>query len=190
MDPLSPHVGGMFDGSSAEASVEDTGIRRTKSLDEVVRGQLLPATGDQDLLHLHRLLAVNMGTAGLSQLFEDTCTSLGRAWTRGECETVEDFVAWLHTNLGIDLQGQSCWPNVHELRLAAHVIKHGNGASADELRELNPSLFSYPGIDGTEVCITEADFPRYADALITLWNWLGQELHGRRWTLSQSDSEQ
>lgn len=184
MDPLSPYVGEMFDGSSAEASVETNGVERTKTLDEAIRGQLLPAIGDLESQHLHRLLAVNIGTAGLCQLFERTCTTLARTWTGGKCESVEGFVDWLRTNLGIDLQGQPCWLNVHELRLAARVMRHGDGASAEELRRVNPSLFSYPGIDGNEVCITEADFPRYAESLIALWSWLGGELRGRQWKVS------
>lgn len=57
-----------------------------------------------ELLFPLRQSALNLGTAGLFHLFEQTATSLGRAWIRGECRSVDAFADWIHRALGIDLK--------------------------------------------------------------------------------------
>ena len=150
-----------------------------------------------ELLFPLRQSALNLGTAGLFHLFEQTCTSFGRAWRRGECKKLEHFLDWLSDALGIDPRAQGFWGDVHELHMVANVIKHGEGWSADELRTINPALFDYPGthgfmaglhhspvaapLAGGDLFVTEDDYLRYVQAIEALWGWLARQLHGHNW---------
>lgn len=171
---------------------------------DIEHGAIADAANDRaistyELLFTIRQSALNLGTAGLFHLFEQTSTSLGRAWKRGDCEKLEQFLDWLRDSIGVDARGQTFWSTVHELHLVANVIKHGEGRSADELRKINPRLFDYPGahgfmagrrhspvtapLAGGDLFVTGADYERYVDAVAALWTWLVERLNGRQWQL-------
>ncbi len=150
-----------------------------------------------ELLFPLRQSALNLGTAGLFHLFEQTSTSFGRAWKRGDCKKLEHFLDWLRDAIGVDARGQTFWSTVHELHMVANVIKHGEGWSADELRKINPRLFDFPGthgfmaglhhspvaapLAGGDLFVTEEDYVRYVDAVVALWTWLGEQLNRNHW---------
>ena len=154
-----------------------------------------------ELLFPLRQSALNLGTAGLFHLFEQTSTSFGRAWKRGDCKTLEHFLDWLRDAIGVDARAQTFWSAVHELHMVANVIKHGEGWSADELRKINPVLFDYPGthglmaglhhsavaapLAGGDLFVTEEDYVRYVDAVAALWTWLAEQLKGNHWHIPQ-----
>jgi hypothetical protein len=152
-----------------------------------------------ELLFPLRQSALNLGTAGLFHLFEQTCTSFGRAWKRGECKKLEHFLDWLRDATGLDVRAQDFWSNINELHMVANVIKHGEGWSADELRKINPALFDYPGtygfmaglyhapvaapLAGGDLYVTEDDYGRYGEALTASWSWLAAQLQGNYWQI-------
>jgi hypothetical protein len=154
-----------------------------------------------ELLFPLRQSALNLGTAGLFHLFEQTSTSFGRAWKRGDCKKLEHFLDWLHDAIGVDVRAQTFWGAIHELHMVANVIKHGEGWSADELRKINPRLFDYPGthgfmaglhhspvaapLAGGDLFVTEDDYVRYVDAVAALWTWLAEQLNGHHWRIRQ-----
>lgn len=155
-----------------------------------------------ELLFPLRQSALNLGTAGLFHLFEQTCTSFGRAWSRGECKKLEHFLDWLFDVLGIDARAEGFWTDVHELHMVANVIKHGEGWSAEELRKINPALFDYPGthsfmagmhhspvtapLAGGDLFVTDDDYLRYVHAIEALWSWLAGRLAGHSWHIPKS----
>lgn len=159
------------------------------------------AISTYQLLFPLRQSALNLGAVGLFHLLEQTCTSLGRAWIRGECGSVEDFVVWVQKNLGINIKPNDYWRNLKELNSLANVIKHGEGGSASKLRRMNPKLFHYPGtfeladiatdmpiaapLAGDEIFVTVEDFERYVDAIERFWDTLQAGLVGRRWTIAK-----
>lgn len=138
---------------------------------------------------------LNLCVAGLFHLFEQTCTSLGRAWMRKECESVDEWVHWLRVQLSLDPTHEPFWSVVRELRLVTNVIKHGEGSSAKKLRKINPAIFDLPGVadlrdtgyqlpvvaplSGGDLYATESDYSRYCDGVLSFWNWLDIGVKGR-----------
>ncbi|MBT9169497.1 MAG: hypothetical protein DDT19_02857 [Syntrophomonadaceae bacterium] len=79
----------------------------------------------------------------------------------------------------------SCWHKIDELRLLCNVIKHGNGSSANELRDKNPELFKKPDLFNKEIQMIELckttlleetlnidqnTLLCYKDALLSFWD--------------------
>jgi hypothetical protein len=102
---------------------------------------------------------------------------------------------------GIDLSGLCSWRSVDELRLVANTIKHGEGGSAQELRNHRPDLFVHPvlrnqgdaGIPpvsqvylpagGEDVFVTLEDIARYRDALVRFWHEFSEAILRTRGTM-------
>jgi hypothetical protein len=159
------------------------------------------AVSTYQLLFPLKQSALNLGTAGLFHLLEQTCTSLGRAWIRGECDSVEDFVVWVQTRLGVDIKSKIFWKNLKELNSLANVIKHGEGGSATKLRRTNPKLFHYPGtfevsqisldlpiaapLAGDEIFVTLEDFNRYVASVEQFWDCIYSGVNGKSWIISK-----
>jgi len=59
---------------------------------------------------------------------------------------LEVVKTWYLDNLGIDLSSLPSWGIIDELRLVANSVKHAEGKSAMQLRELRPELFSNPDL--------------------------------------------
>jgi len=89
---------------------------------------------------------VNLMAAGLYHLIEQQLAALSAdcAYDRVADTNLEKLKTWYRTNLGIDLTSIPAWSRIHELRLVANSVKHAEGGSAKQLRELRPDLFSNP----------------------------------------------
>lgn len=87
----------------------------------------------------------------------------------------------------VAIENFACWPKINELRLLCNVIKHGDGASANDLRYINPDLFKRPDffhkesrMDVIELCkttlleetlnIDQNTLFCYKDALLSFWD--------------------
>jgi hypothetical protein len=141
-----------------------------------------------------RQAALNLSAAGLFHLFEQTTTGLGRAWTRTTSATIPRLEKWLAGHLGVVVQDQPFWPVLRELRLVANVVKHGEGDSAEKLREVNPALFEHPGsptlgfplsfpvsaaLAGDDIFVTDADLMRYVKSVKDYYAFLEDHLAGK-----------
>jgi hypothetical protein len=47
-------------------------------------------------------------------------------------------------NIGIDLASLAAWAKIDELRSVANSVKHAEGGSARQLRQVRPDLFQSP----------------------------------------------
>ena len=69
---------------------------------------------------------------------------------RDEIPTAE-AIKWFKNDVGLDLKGLLSWPVINELRLVANAVKHGEGHSAADLRQLRPDLFVLPQFKDREI---------------------------------------
>ena len=105
----------------------------------------------------------------------------------------KDAFAWFKHTLGLDIASLASWPKIYELQLVANVVKHGEGASAAELRKIRPDLFVYPtlresGIGPSEVLrvertlfgndffVTTEEFEGYHNGSVAFWIELADAL--------------
>jgi hypothetical protein len=95
---------------------------------------------------------------------------------------------------GVKVDALPSWRTIDELRLAANVIKHGEGPSARKLREVRPQLLFAPSLQGLgtgvahrhvsqplaglDVYVTVSDIRRYRDGLSDFWRELSDALLG------------
>lgn len=47
---------------------------------------------------------------------------------------------------GVDISKTKSWPRLHELKCLVNTIKHGDGTSADKLRDIRPDFFLLPDL--------------------------------------------
>ena len=89
---------------------------------------------------------VNLLAAGLYHMIEQQlgALSLDCAYERVSDTNLDVVKTWYVTNLGIDLSSLEPWAKLRELRLVANSVKHAEGGSAKQLRELRPDLFQDP----------------------------------------------
>ena len=88
---------------------------------------------------------------------------------------------------GFDLKAFRAYQKIRELQLCCNCIKHADGRSCEELKELNPSLFIFPllrnsaeadtsyrriytPMAGEDIWVTEDDFEEYVVGIINFWN--------------------
>jgi hypothetical protein len=88
---------------------------------------------------------INLMVAGLFHLFEQQAGVLARELDR-KCELSSSKYPWkklkdVLRQMKVDVSLFKSHPLLDEVRLAANVIKHGDGDSSSELRSINPSLF-------------------------------------------------
>ena len=57
---------------------------------------------------------------------------------------IHAYADWIAANLGLSLRDLPQWDAVAELRLVANAVKHAEGESEQELRQLRPDLFVHP----------------------------------------------
>jgi len=137
---------------------------------------------------------MNLGTVGLSHLFDQQCCIFHRRQLLDRNEendkallTRREFKTRL-ARAAIKIENLSSWPKIDELRLAANTIKHAEGDSARKLREVRPDLFLcskatiYAPMSGEGICIKVTDFEQYERAIVQFWDELG--------TLIQANSNQ
>src|SRR5260370_8941912 len=136
---------------------------------------------------------VNLLAAGLYHLIEQQlgALSLDCAYERVSDPKLDVVKTWYMTNLGIDLPSLEPWAKIDELRLIANSVKHAEGGSAKQLRELRPDLFQNPAfahiraemgaswfdrqeplsmpLAGEDLFVTEDDFRNYSTAAAALF---------------------
>lgn len=53
---------------------------------------------------------------------------------------------WYRDHFGLDLSALPDWATMDELRLVANTVKHAEGGSAEQLRNIRPQLFRHPAV--------------------------------------------
>lgn len=128
---------------------------------------------------------LNLFTAGLFHLVEQQLANLCHDATIDEHPPKESYLDkvydWYKTNFQLDLHLSEQWDKIHELRLVANTIKHAEGKSAQDLRQLRPELFRHPALRGDPPDSFSIAFPIHLplggddiyvteDALTEFWN--------------------
>lgn len=105
------------------------------------------------------------------------------------CTNVKE-IKQLFAYHGVDIESLDCWGKVNELQLLNNVIKHGDGRSAEELRQFNKSLFDnryiqddFPlSIESTllseVLAVSQSLFNEYCKYLKTFWDQLPERSFG------------
>jgi hypothetical protein len=94
-----------------------------------------------------RQTMLNLMAAGLFHLVEQQLATLSRdgIFDGPVGDTKLSIVAeWYQRKLGTTLAEMPSWSTINEMRLVANTVKHGEGNSARDLREVNPALFNNP----------------------------------------------
>jgi len=98
---------------------------------------------------------------------------------------------------GIELESLPAWPALQELRLAANVVKHAEGNSAEKLRTCRPDLFQYPPfraegeapipeprvympLAGEDLYVTPGDLQSWCQGLESVLGELADKLEDQR----------
>jgi hypothetical protein len=95
---------------------------------------------------------------------------------------------------GIDVTKMPTWAKINELRLLANAIKHADGSSGDELKQLRPDLFEHPStkefwlknfsgvrrvympLSGNDIYVTLDALKSYCSTLVQFWSELADVL--------------
>jgi len=101
-------------------------------------------------------------------------------------------VSWFKDTIGLDLASLPSWPLIEELRLVANVVKHGEGASAEDLQKVRADMFVYPtlrngktgvgtlrikaSLFGHDFFVTKEEFERYHKGSVAFWTELADAL--------------
>lgn len=104
-----------------------------------------------------------------------------------------DGIERLWKKYGMNIKEWNCWTKLNECRLVTNTIKHGEGQSERELREMRPDLFEFQNsicgrkfdrlrlyhstINEITLNITERDLENYADALMEFWELIPTNQH-------------
>jgi len=106
-----------------------------------------------------------------------------------------NYIKNCYTNFGVDFSTLNNWDKINELRLLVNVIKHGDGTSADTLRNLRPDYFAstsrfftispdddllkYHGASLLDqvLQVSDQDFKEYLDALVDFWKQLPEYMN-------------
>lgn len=111
--------------------------------------------------------------------FKDFCT-------RGIDDIKEEFLEFDQ-----DLEKLSCWVKINELRLLTNVIKHGDGWSATQLKELRLDFFKsdfsdYDLLNLYKTTLNEKvlnidddEFIKYCEAIVEFWNVLPEKMYSK-----------
>jgi hypothetical protein len=142
----------------------------------------------------------NLAAAGLYHLFEQQMMVFHRRQVLDKAEENDvKLVCWPEferriANAGVRLNHLGSWSRVHELRLVANTVKHGEGPSAQKLHELRHELFVHPGLrgelslnghtplsaempmGGQDVYVTRDDLEAYRRALLSFWLEFGEAI--------------
>jgi hypothetical protein len=89
---------------------------------------------------------LNLLATGLYHLVEQQLAALSDdcAYERVRNTDLRTGKQWYAENLGVDLSWLAAWAKIDELRLVANSVKHADGGSARQLREIRPDLFENP----------------------------------------------
>jgi len=157
-----------------------------------------------DTMNSLRQSMVNLLAAGLYHLIEQqlSALSLDCAYKRVRDTRLDIVQNWYSANLGIDLTSLSAWARIDELRLVANSVKHAEGPSAQQLRELRADLFQNPAfadiraeigsgwldrqeplampLAGEDLFVTENDLHNYYAAAVALFEGIVEFCEARR----------
>lgn len=147
---------------------------------------------------------INLLAAGLFHLIEQQlgALSLDCGYERVRDTKLDVVKAWYMANLGIDLSLLEPWAKIDELRLVANSVKHAEGGSARQLRQLRPDLFQNPAfaeiraemggrwldrqeplampLAGEDLFVTEDDLRIYSAAAVALFAGIVEFCEARR----------
>lgn len=143
---------------------------------------------------------VNLFAIGLYHLLEQQLTFFVRRWLLFDDKAVPariwDEAKTLLLERGVNIETVPAYPKVNELRLLANCIKHGDGKSCEDLRQLRPELFRVPGtheldvfdelelppvpviqpLGGEDVYVSKEEFEIYVAAVKSFWTDLSKLL--------------
>lgn len=97
-----------------------------------------------------RQSTLNLFAVGLFHLVEQELADLCRDGAfdvapPGDTKIAE-VARWYGDHFGLDLSALSDWHTMDELRLVANTVKHAEGASSEQLRNIRPQLFQHPAV--------------------------------------------
>jgi hypothetical protein len=97
-----------------------------------------------------RQTTLNLFAAGLFHLVEQQLADLCHDATFHKPPPNDTKLSvltdWYRAHFSLDLKALSAWPKIDQLRLIANCVKHGEGSSATQLRQLRPDLFEDPRV--------------------------------------------
>lgn len=139
---------------------------------------------------------MNLATVALYHIFEQQLLFFHRRQVLHPSE--EDDNAKLRVgelkkrllDSGIDIESLGSWSKVNELRLVANSVKHAEGTSSEQLRDLRPDLFVDPSLHdenlsrlsssgvylplaGQDIYVTADDLEGYRSAVVMFWEEFG-----------------
>lgn len=153
------------------------------------------AAEHHEMLWSMRSATLNMYSAALYHLTEqhivDLCSMIADFHKRVEIPPGE-AIKWLRDEVGLDVKSLPSWPIIHELRLVANAVKHGEGHSAEDLHQLRPDLFVLPMFNNTDIgrsrtrvrkplfgrdiYVSSEDFAKYHDGSVAFWTEIADAL--------------
>ena len=166
-----------FDPGDIAEDTRDAGIERYQALASMKQGSL-----NIFAVLLHHLFQQHVLTYHRREVLprhEESNRSL---------LNISVFESRVRDRFGISIRDLPAWPTLEELRHVANVVKHAEGSSATELRQLRPEIFVYPPFRGDErlmrhpgshvfmpaggedLFLTEDDLRRYGDATVSFWD--------------------
>ena len=90
----------------------------------------------------------------------------------------------------INIEELNCWEGVDELRLLCNTLKHGDGKSAEQLRNRRPDFFVKDGLEEFDLLslyntilleevlnICEKDYYSFCDILLCFWDELPERMY-------------
>lgn len=97
-----------------------------------------------------RQSTLNLLAVGLFHLVEQRLADLCRDASFDVAPPGDTKIAvvasWYRDHFGLELSALPDWATTDELRLVANAVKHAEGGSAEELRNIRPQLFQHPAI--------------------------------------------
>lgn len=204
LDRVLPAFEGLEAEAEALAKEEYARLGRLPGRDDIDMADLAEVAHEVGLAHYEQLTSVrqsmlNLATAALFHLVEQQLLHFHRRQVLHPAEENDrGLFSWniIHARFadgGVILRDLPCWPPFRELELVSNTVKHGDGRSADELRQVRPEILVYPPLrgdprmgrpagavhtplTGDSVHVTPEDFQRYAATAISFWNELASAI--------------
>jgi len=99
----------------------------------------------------------------------------------------------LLSDSGLNLESLASWPKIDELRIVANTIKHAEGTSSEQAKDLRLDLFKHPllgdeesrwagqtrvymPLGGKDIYIRVNDLESYRSALVAFWKEFGEAI--------------
>ena len=127
----------------------------------------------QTTFKLLRQTTLNLFAAGLFHLVEqrlaDLCRDASFDVLPPRDTKLSVVTSWYGDHFLLELQKLPPWPTIDEMRLVANVVKHAEGRSAEDSRDVRPELFEFVRpvrmpLAGDDLYVTEDRFRIYGEA--------------------------